>query len=145
MTTFRSTDVLRFLGRRIPLSGDHLPKRFAGEVVSDLHERQEGVRIKHRLNDNSVKRGAAGSPDPDLDQARRLQTAAARNLIEGDRGRFSRCSTSSAESNRQRFARAKAERLTKAKPQRPVDLLGVGGDRQLTHVDRSPGGTAAQA
>ena len=134
MTTFRSTDVLRFLGRRIPLSGDHLPKRFAGEVVSDLHERQEGVRIKHRLNDN-----------PDLDQARRLQTAAARNLIEGDRGRFSRCSTSSAESNRQRFARAKAERLTKAKPQRPVDLLGVGGDRQLTHVDRSPGGTAAQA
>ncbi|TME40532.1 MAG: hypothetical protein E6I75_04340 [Chloroflexi bacterium] len=62
MTTFGSTDVLRFLGRRIPLSGDHLPKRFAGEVVSDLHERQEGVRIKHRLNDNSVKRGAAGSP-----------------------------------------------------------------------------------
>ena len=122
MTTFGSTDVLRFLGRRIPLSGDHLPKRFAGEVVSDLHERQEGVRIKHRL-----------------------QTAAARNLIEGDRSRFSRCSTSSDESNRQRFARAKAERLTKAKPQRPVDLLGVGGDRQLTHVDRSPGGTAAQA
>jgi len=54
MTTFGSTDVLRFLGRRIPLSGD-LRKRFAGEVVSDLHERQEGVRIKHRLNTNSVK------------------------------------------------------------------------------------------
>jgi len=54
MTTFGSTDVMRFLGRRIPLSGD-LPKRFAGEVVSDLHERQEGVRIKHRLNTNSVK------------------------------------------------------------------------------------------
>src|SRR5438128_6268425 len=41
-----------FPGRRIPLSGDHLPKRFAGEVVSDLHERQERVRIKHRLHDN---------------------------------------------------------------------------------------------
>ena len=26
-----------------------------GEVVSDLHQRQEGVRIKHRLNSNSVK------------------------------------------------------------------------------------------
>src|SRR5438445_1190182 len=54
MTTFGSTDVMRFLGRRVPLSGE-IPKRFAGEVVSDLHERQEGVRIKHRLNNNSVK------------------------------------------------------------------------------------------
>src|SRR5712691_12108155 len=54
MTTFGSTDVMRFLGRRIPLSGD-IPKRFAGDVVSDVHERQEGVRIKHRLNNNSVK------------------------------------------------------------------------------------------
>jgi hypothetical protein len=54
MTTFGSTEVMRFLGRRLPLSGD-LPKRFAGEVVSDLRERQEGVRIKHRLNANSVK------------------------------------------------------------------------------------------
>jgi hypothetical protein len=54
MTTFGSTDVMRFLGRRITLSGD-IPKRFAGEVVSDLHERQEGVRIKHRLDANSVK------------------------------------------------------------------------------------------
>jgi hypothetical protein len=54
MTTFGSTDIMRFLGRHIPLSGD-LPKRFTGEVVSDLHQRQEGVRIKHRLNNNSVK------------------------------------------------------------------------------------------
>jgi len=54
MTTVGSTDVMRFLGRRIPLSGA-IPKRFAGELVSDLHERQEGVRIKHRLNTNSVK------------------------------------------------------------------------------------------
>ena len=54
ITTFGSTDVMRFLGRQIPLNGD-LPKRFTGEVVSDLHQRQEGVRIKHRINDNSVK------------------------------------------------------------------------------------------
>ena len=54
MTTFGSTDIMRFLGRHIPLSGD-LPKRFTGEVVSDLRQRQEGVRIKHRLNSNSVK------------------------------------------------------------------------------------------
>ena len=54
MTTFGSTDVLRFLGRRLSLSGA-VPTRFNGEVVSDLHARQEGVRIKHRLNSNSVK------------------------------------------------------------------------------------------
>jgi len=54
MTTFGSTDVMRFLGRRISLNGD-LPNQFDGQVVSDLHQRQEGVRIKHRLNDNSVK------------------------------------------------------------------------------------------
>jgi hypothetical protein len=54
ITTFGSTDVMRFLGRHIPLTGE-LPQRFTGEVVSDLHQRQEGVRIKHRLNDNSVK------------------------------------------------------------------------------------------
>jgi len=54
MTTFGSTDIMRFLGRHIPLNGA-VPKRFTGEVVSDLRQRQEGVRIKHRLNDNSVK------------------------------------------------------------------------------------------
>ena len=54
MTTFGSTDVMRSLGRRLPLSGA-VPTRFSGEVVSDLHVRQEGVRIKHRLNSNSVK------------------------------------------------------------------------------------------
>ena len=54
ITTFGSTDIMRFLGRQVPLSGN-LPKRFTGQVVSDLRQRQEGVRIKHRLNDNSVK------------------------------------------------------------------------------------------
>jgi len=45
---------MRFLGRRLPLSGQ-IPTRFSGQVVSDLHARQEGVRVKHRLNSNSVK------------------------------------------------------------------------------------------
>jgi hypothetical protein len=54
MTTFSSPDVMRYLGKRIPLSGD-VPKRFAGEVVSDLKHRQEGVRIKHSVNGNSLK------------------------------------------------------------------------------------------
>jgi hypothetical protein len=54
ISTFGSTDVMRFLGRRLPLSGQ-IPARFTGQVVSDLHARQEGVRVKHRLNANSVK------------------------------------------------------------------------------------------
>jgi hypothetical protein len=54
ISTFGSTDVMRFLGRRLPLSG-HIPARFSGQVVSDLRERQEGIRVKHRLNANSVK------------------------------------------------------------------------------------------
>jgi len=32
-----------------------VPKNFSGEVVSDLKHREEGVRIKHNLNGNSVK------------------------------------------------------------------------------------------
>jgi len=54
MTTFSSPDLMRYLGKRIPLSGE-APKRFSGEVVSDLKHRQEGVRIKHSVNGNSLK------------------------------------------------------------------------------------------
>lgn len=54
VTTFGSADVMRFLGRRLPLSGA-VPKRFAGEVVSDLRQREDGIRIKHGVNGNSVK------------------------------------------------------------------------------------------
>jgi hypothetical protein len=54
ITTFASSDVMRFLGKRIPLSGP-VPKRFSGEVVSDVKHREEGVRLKHSLNGNSVK------------------------------------------------------------------------------------------
>jgi hypothetical protein len=53
-TALASTDVMRFLGRRIPGSGE-VPKRFNGEVVSDVKEREEGVRLKHQVNGNSEK------------------------------------------------------------------------------------------
>jgi len=50
--SFGSKDVMRFLGRRVERG---ITPRFAGEVVSDLRHRPEGVRIKHRVNLNSVK------------------------------------------------------------------------------------------
>lgn len=54
MRSFASTDVMRFLGRCVPVSGK-VPVRFKGEVVSDLRQRPEGIRLKHRLNGNSLK------------------------------------------------------------------------------------------
>jgi hypothetical protein len=45
---FRCRDVLRFLGRRTNA-------RFSGEVTSDIQDRPEGVRIKHRVEENSIK------------------------------------------------------------------------------------------
>lgn len=45
---FHSEDVLRFLGHR-PSTG------FSREVLSDLQRRPEGVRIKHRVQENSIK------------------------------------------------------------------------------------------
>jgi hypothetical protein len=54
LTSFGSPDVLRFLGRRLPLSGC-VPKTFSGEVLSALQARQEGVRIKHRVRSNWLK------------------------------------------------------------------------------------------
>ena len=44
---FGSTDVLRFLGKRL--------YRFEGELNSDYRRRPEGLRIKHRLKANSIK------------------------------------------------------------------------------------------
>jgi len=54
LTTFRSPDVMRFLGRKAPPGGG-LPRRLEAEVVSDVKRRAEGVRIKHRVGENSVK------------------------------------------------------------------------------------------
>ena len=54
MTTLGSSDVLRYLGRPVRLDGE-VPKSFRGEVSSDLKWREEGMRIKHSVNGNSVK------------------------------------------------------------------------------------------
>jgi hypothetical protein len=45
---FSCKDVLRFLGRRVN-------SRFQGEVTTDLDERIEGLRLKHRVEENSIK------------------------------------------------------------------------------------------
>jgi hypothetical protein len=51
---FDSGDVMRFLGHKaVTEQGPH--GNFAGEVVSDLKRRAEGMRIKHRLNGNWIK------------------------------------------------------------------------------------------
>lgn len=52
--TFASRDVLRFLGHPVSAQGRWHP-RLAKEVVSDVKDRREGVRIKHRVGRNSVK------------------------------------------------------------------------------------------
>jgi hypothetical protein len=54
MTVLQSPDVLRFLGRPVRLDGT-VPKRFRGEVITDLKVREEGARIKHSVDGNSVK------------------------------------------------------------------------------------------
>lgn len=45
---------MRFLGRKIPPS-NKLPPRLEAEVVSNIKVRPEGMRIKHRLGQNSIK------------------------------------------------------------------------------------------
>lgn len=46
---FRSPDVLRFLGRR------HHPTQSTGEVTTQVVARVEGVRVKHWVEENSLK------------------------------------------------------------------------------------------
>lgn len=53
MTTFGSTDVLRFLGKGTATG--HLPSAFTGELTTDVKRREEGVRIKHRVKQNALK------------------------------------------------------------------------------------------
>lgn len=54
MTALASPDVMRFLGKKLPKHGG-VNGHFKGEVVTDLKTRPEGLRIKHRLNHNSIK------------------------------------------------------------------------------------------
>ena len=48
MLICKSTDVLRFLGRRVT-------SLFKGEVSSNLRRRPEGLRVKHWVDENSIK------------------------------------------------------------------------------------------
>jgi len=54
ISTFKSVDVLRFLGHFVPPSG-RVPQRFRGEVTTSFKERPEGVRLRHTVNGNSLK------------------------------------------------------------------------------------------
>lgn len=49
-----ATDVMRFLGRKIPAHGG-VHGGFQGEVVSDLGRRADHLRVKHRQNKNWIK------------------------------------------------------------------------------------------
>jgi hypothetical protein len=60
ITTFGAADVLRFLGQPVPASGK-VPHRCRHEVSSNVKERLEGVRLKHWLNNNSLKMYDKGS------------------------------------------------------------------------------------
>lgn len=82
--TFSSVDVMRFLGRKTPASGQ-VHGRFSGEVTSDVRRREEGVRIKHRLNSNSIKmydkQGSVLRVETTINDARDIKVYRA---IEGD-------------------------------------------------------------
>jgi hypothetical protein len=55
LRSFGSPDVMRFLGHKVPAKSGRVTRHFKGEVVSDLKDRPEGIRVKHRLNGNSIK------------------------------------------------------------------------------------------
>jgi hypothetical protein len=52
--SYSSTDVMRYFGRKVNLSGD-IPAHFGGTLKTDLKRRQEGDRVKFSLNANSAK------------------------------------------------------------------------------------------
>jgi hypothetical protein len=54
MTTFQSVDVMRFLGHKLPAHGG-VHGKYAGEIVSDLKHRPEGICVRHRLERNKLK------------------------------------------------------------------------------------------
>jgi hypothetical protein len=54
VTSYTSTDVYRFLGRKLTPDGK-IWSRFEGEIKSSLARRAEGVRVKHWVDHNSIK------------------------------------------------------------------------------------------
>jgi hypothetical protein len=53
--SFGSGDVMRFLGRKVPLTTGRVAPQFRGEIISDLKHRPEGIRVKHQVQGNSIK------------------------------------------------------------------------------------------
>ena len=54
ISSFRSPDVMRFLGKSVPQSGQ-MRANCQAQISSRLQQRPEGVRIRHSLNGNSLK------------------------------------------------------------------------------------------
>lgn len=52
--SFSSPDVMRYFGRKVNLSGA-IPANFNGTLETDLKRRQQGERVKYRMNGNSAK------------------------------------------------------------------------------------------
>ena len=55
ISSYGSPDVMRFLGRSVPLKTGRVRGHFKGEIISDLKHRPEGVRVKHSMRGNSIK------------------------------------------------------------------------------------------
>jgi len=55
LCTFRSPDVMRFLGHHVPTKTGRVDARFRGDVRSDVLTRHEGVCIKHVAGFNGQK------------------------------------------------------------------------------------------
>jgi len=54
MLSFSSPDVMRYFGRKVNQAGA-IPANFNGTLETDLKRRQEGDRVKYRMNGNSAK------------------------------------------------------------------------------------------
>lgn len=54
MQSFGSREVMRFLGQKVPVHGNCFPSQKC-QIISDLLQRVEGIRIKHRMGSNSIK------------------------------------------------------------------------------------------
>ncbi|HYL76335.1 MAG TPA: hypothetical protein VEU96_19140, partial [Bryobacteraceae bacterium] len=54
LLSYGSADVLRYLGRKVNQSGA-IPANFHGTLETDLKQRQEGERVKYRMDGNSAK------------------------------------------------------------------------------------------
>jgi hypothetical protein len=54
MLHFSSSDVMKFLGHRVGANGQ-VHGNFQGEITTDLKRRTEGARVRHGVNQNSVK------------------------------------------------------------------------------------------